>query len=533
MIACPQCGKLNPENFNYCLECGAELHPETTHSAESQFFIDLSADSPDVKKAKEDAKKVKAEMTPLQPAVKVETTEENVRLEVDQAPTNNNDEFSLDSLDDAVDELVAEELSEESSGLPPAAPKPTRPGEMVLELSPDDLDDALDVPVVNRDLSVRIEGVKEASVKTDNLPDAGSLLKDMSVEEIDVFDAEPEVVELTAENNVDDSILDLPDVPGNVTDKSAEFTPENVVEEESVVDINTSPAKVTKPTSEPEYKSDNKLEDNMSQNEDYSCAQCGAALKPDDRFCGKCGASTDAATTEDQSGKTMFMSIEEDAEKDNKLVGKLIIQEPSGRDGRAFNLVEGENLCGRNSDPVKLDDNFVSPAHCSFVYADGQMVVRDKDSLNGVFIKLKGEIELTSRTSFRIGQQLMLFLSVEDFKLADEAKSDDDTKFLGSPKGSIWGKVLHITSDGNVLASYPLKQQKLLIGRESGDITFAHDGFVSGKHASLSYKDGKCYLKDLASSNGSFVKVSEHTIKDNDLVLIGKKLMRLELVYKY
>ena len=43
MVTCPQCSKLNPENFNYCLDCGAELHPEKAHSAESNFFIDLSA----------------------------------------------------------------------------------------------------------------------------------------------------------------------------------------------------------------------------------------------------------------------------------------------------------------------------------------------------------------------------------------------------------------------------------------------------------------------------------------------------------
>ncbi|HNW14986.1 MAG TPA: zinc ribbon domain-containing protein, partial [Anaerolineaceae bacterium] len=57
---CLNCGKLNPEGFNYCLECGAEIHPEKEHSAESNFLAGLSAESPEIKKLKEEIESQKA-----------------------------------------------------------------------------------------------------------------------------------------------------------------------------------------------------------------------------------------------------------------------------------------------------------------------------------------------------------------------------------------------------------------------------------------------------------------------------------------
>ena len=53
------------------------------------------------------------------------------------------------------------------------------------------------------------------------------------------------------------------------------------------------------------------------------------------------------------------------------------------------------------------------------------------------------------------------------------------------------------------------------------------DTAVSGKHASLRYKDQKFFLTDLDSSNGTFVNegttpIAREELKDNDIVRIGE-----------
>ncbi len=52
------------------------------------------------------------------------------------------------------------------------------------------------------------------------------------------------------------------------------------------------------------------------------------------------------------------------------------------------------------------------------------------------------------------------------------------------------------------------------------------DTAVTGKHASLRYKDHKFYLTDLDSTNGTFLNegtesISREELKDNDLIRIG------------
>jgi len=65
MIVCLNCGKLNPEGFNYCLECGAELNPEQAHSQESNLLMGLSADTP--KRVPPSANEPPMELTPEKP----------------------------------------------------------------------------------------------------------------------------------------------------------------------------------------------------------------------------------------------------------------------------------------------------------------------------------------------------------------------------------------------------------------------------------------------------------------------------------
>lgn len=54
-----------------------------------------------------------------------------------------------------------------------------------------------------------------------------------------------------------------------------------------------------------------------------------------------------------------------------------------------------------------------------------------------------------------------------------------------------------------------------------------HDTAVSGKHASLRYKDQKFYLTDLDSTNGTYLNdgadpIAREELKDNDIVRIGE-----------
>ena len=63
-------------------------------------------------------------------------------------------------------------------------------------------------------------------------------------------------------------------------------------------------------------------------------------------------------------------------------------------------------------------------------------IVRDLDSLNGVFVKMTQEEELTNGQILRIGQELLRFELI-----GTPEPTADGTELMGSPNPGYWGKL--------------------------------------------------------------------------------------------
>ena len=56
------------------------------------------------------------------------------------------------------------------------------------------------------------------------------------------------------------------------------------------------------------------------------------------------------------------------------------------------------------------------------------------------------------------------------------------------------------------------------------------DGFVSGTHCKVSTRDGRFFLRDLDSTNGSYLRVkAEGILAQGDLILLGQQLFKIDL----
>jgi len=60
-----------------------------------------------------------------------------------------------------------------------------------------------------------------------------------------------------------------------------------------------------------------------------------------------------------------------------------------------------------------------------------------------------------------------------------------------------------------------------------------HDDAISGKHASLRYKDQKFTITDLDSTNGTFLNdrpdpIAREELKDNDVIRIGEVMLKFK-----
>ena len=198
---------------------------------------------------------------------------------------------------------------------------------------------------------------------------------------------------------------------------------------------------------------------------------------------------------------------------------------PDGSDGGTHDLRPGENKLGRSFGPVFENDGYLSPVHAQLDIRGQSAVVRDLDSLNGVFVKMTQEEELTNGQILRIGQELLRFELI-----AAPEPTADGTELMGSPNPGFWGKLTVIIGRDITGAAFPLLGESCTLGRERGEINFPDDGYVSGLHARVILRDGRVILADLGSSNGTFIKVNgERAVGHESFVLLGQQLFRLNL----
>lgn len=103
------------------------------------------------------------------------------------------------------------------------------------------------------------------------------------------------------------------------------------------------------------------------------------------------------------------------------------------------------------------------------------------------------------------------------------------TVVMASPFAAVKG-TLHLVMEGGQSGDVYEIDEETIIGRASGDITFPHDGFMSGRHARIIRRGGSFILTDEGSRNGTFVKIrGEVELKPGDMILVGKQLFRFEV----
>lgn len=91
---------------------------------------------------------------------------------------------------------------------------------------------------------------------------------------------------------------------------------------------------------------------------------------------------------------------------------------------------------------------------------------------------------------------------------------------------------LVVLSEGFVGKRCELKTDKLTIGRVEDNGFQIPEGSVSGRHCEVHLKEGKVYVKDLGSTNGTFVggkKVNSETLlRPGKILRLGQVEIRLE-----
>jgi len=205
---------------------------------------------------------------------------------------------------------------------------------------------------------------------------------------------------------------------------------------------------------------------------------------------------------------------------------RLALVRHDGLPGAWFPLSREVTVCGRTGGEVLLpDDAAVSPRQAAFTLRDGRVHLEDLGSVNGTFLRLRAPRALALGDEIRIGRQ---HLRLEP--LPREGTPGTDVTPWGSPDPGYRVRLAQLLEGGGVGEIFPLRTGENLVGRESGDLTFPADRYVSGRHARIDVGEGGVTLTDLGSSNGTFVKIGAAVeLHPGDQVLVGTQLVRYEI----
>jgi len=250
------------------------------------------------------------------------------------------------------------------------------------------------------------------------------------------------------------------------------------------------------------------------------CPECEFVNPTTNRFCASCGFRLDEVPAAPKKPKPPPAA-------DERSGAILVALDPEGNEVGRHELASGEAFVGRDTGGVFASDTFLSPLHAVFTASGGKVTVRDNESLNGVFRRALAEqpIELQSGQRFRVGQELLVFDALDP-----QGKDDDGVEAMGSSIEDWIGRVSLIVDRGDGPPSVAVPLHGINIGRERGNVLFPEDGYVSGLHCHISHDDGRTFVTDLGSSNGTLVQLlGEVDLNNGDVLLMGQQLFRVTI----
>lgn len=203
------------------------------------------------------------------------------------------------------------------------------------------------------------------------------------------------------------------------------------------------------------------------------CPVCHFKNPPGERFCQDCG----------------FLLEGERGEWKEAEEAIVLLVSP---DGKEYRLKKGENILGREeADILLFYDRAVSRRHCRITWEDEECFLEDLGSTNGTFLNGR---------RINPGERVPIYDG-------DEISVGDSTFRFVCPfrkEKPLLAKGILVLEGREV----PIEREEFILGRREGDLLIP-DPYVSSRHCKITFEEGKAFIEDLYSTNGTFLNGEE------------------------
>jgi pSer/pThr/pTyr-binding forkhead associated (FHA) protein len=208
----------------------------------------------------------------------------------------------------------------------------------------------------------------------------------------------------------------------------------------------------------------------------------------------------------------------------------LAVISQDGSTGQTYWIEQESVDIGREEGDIRLAaDRFVSPRHARITLRGSTFFLRDLDSLNGVYLRVRESEELQDGDSVLLGSEVLRFRWLSDAEQGLGPALERGTDVYGSPARPRYACLCERTVEGVYRNVFYISADETVIGREFGDLVFTADSFMSRRHAAI-HRDpmaGTFSVRDLGSSNGTYLAIrGEVELREGDHLRVGQHLFR-------
>jgi pSer/pThr/pTyr-binding forkhead associated (FHA) protein/ribosomal protein L40E len=265
------------------------------------------------------------------------------------------------------------------------------------------------------------------------------------------------------------------------------------------------------------------------------CRRCNGSNTPGMSYCQFCGTrlGPEGPTAQGPPAAPVTAPPPSSGASALEPPASLVVISQDGTPGAEHPLTGARTDVGREHGAIILaSDAYVSPHHMRVSRQNGRFFVRDLESVNGVYVRLRGPLALRHGDLVLIGLEVLRFELVSDAERGLGPATERGTRVFGSPSVPRHARLCQMTVEGAARDVYYLCRDETVIGRESGDLVFTNDPFMSRRHAAIS-RDATTAgftLADLDSSNGTYLAIrGEQELESGDYLRVGQHLFRLDV----
>lgn len=298
------------------------------------------------------------------------------------------------------------------------------------------------------------------------------------------------------------------------------------------------------------------------------CDRCRGASDAGSVFCRYCGATLGApaavppvqmAPTTPEVRSAMLAAAAGTAR--NSIAasiqprGKVLSITREGKVGSSAPLFDVLDIGRSAGDIVVTDDAYLSDRHVRLVFRGEKLFLCDLASVNGVYVRLPplarpesaeksaegdslgSRVPLADQDLILLGQQVLRFEIVQERDAGLGPAMQHGTLLFGTPAAPKYARLCQKSVEGVTRDIFHVGKVETVLGRESGDVVFTEDPFLSRRHAMITMTPRldpgsapRFELIDLNSSNGTFLKIRrEVEVVHGTQFRAGQQLFRIDL----